>query len=256
MKLKNFFDLTIFMTATNLKKEITTYYLNYLWWIFEPLFDMVILYFVFSRMLGHGGDNYIVFLLVGITFWLWFPKCVNNSSLSIRNEKALIQQVYVPKVFFPLVSVLQNSVKQLVVVFLLMVFLWLYGIPVTYKWFLLPLIMIIQLALIFGCSFLCAAVVPFFPDLQFVIGIFIQIMFFVSGIIFSIESVILPAHVPLVYLNPIAGLIKNYRIILMEGKWPEWDYLFYVLLFSIVLIVFSVWLLRRFDHVYPRVLCE
>jgi lipopolysaccharide transport system permease protein len=256
MKTKDFFNLTLFMTGANLKKEISQYYLNYLWWILEPILDMLIFYLVFGIMLNRGTPDFVAFLLVGSASWLWFSKCVNNSASSIYQEKAMLQQIYIPKVFFPLSNVLQNSVKQLAVIFLLLVFLCLQGAPVSVTWLALPILMVVQFFLICGCAFVCSAIVPFFPDLRFLISAGLHLMFFASGIFYSLESVVLPRHMFLAYLNPMAGLIKNYRLVLMSGQWPQWGYLLYVLCVSLFLCAFSIWLLKRFDHVYPRILCE
>jgi lipopolysaccharide transport system permease protein len=55
------------------------------------------------------------------------------------------------------------------------------------------------------------------------------------------------------YLNPIAGLVKNYREILMYGNWPDWLYLGYIALAGVLLLFLAILLLKSLDHVYPRI---
>jgi ABC-type polysaccharide/polyol phosphate export permease len=50
-----------------------------------------------------------------------------------------------------------------------------------------------------------------------------------------------------------AGLIKNYRMILMHSQWPQWFYLSHVLIFSTVMLLISAALIKKFDHLYPSI---
>jgi lipopolysaccharide transport system permease protein len=113
--------------------------------------------------------------------------------------------------------------------------------------------MCIEFIFIAGTAILCAAVVPFVPDLRFIIGTVLQLLFFACGIFYSIENVVLPTHQSIMYLNPLAGLIAGYRDILMYSRWPDWVYLGKVLTGGVALLGFSLWLVFKLDHIYPRV---
>ena len=96
MKIKTFKDLLIFKTAANLRAEVSRYYLNYLWWIFNPLSTMLVFYLVFGIFLNRGTPHYVGFLLCGITSWQWFANTVNNAAGSIYGGKGLMLQVTYP----------------------------------------------------------------------------------------------------------------------------------------------------------------
>jgi lipopolysaccharide transport system permease protein len=117
----------------------------------------------------------------------------------------------------------------------------------------LPVLLLIQGVLVLGVAMLCAALVPFLPDLKFIIGTALTLMFFGSGVFFNIESVVLPEHRGILYLNPMAGLITSYREILIGGNWPDWGYLLKVFASGVLILILAIGLVRRFDHVYPRV---
>ena len=169
MHLKNFFSLTLYTTLAKLKAEISRYHLGCLWWIIDPIFNIFVFFTVFRPMLGRGM-KYGEFLVVGFAFWLWFNKSISNSCMSIYQGRSLMQQVSITKIFFPLVDILHNSAKQLFVICLLILFLVIKGIPINVSWLALPLLVAIQFVLICGCGFLCAAIVPFIPDLNFLVG--------------------------------------------------------------------------------------
>ncbi|WP_319581956.1 ABC transporter permease [uncultured Pseudodesulfovibrio sp.] len=253
MKKIHFFDLAKLYVIANLKVEVSSYYLNYVWWILEPLFMMATLYCVFEIMLHQGTGNFVGFLFVGIVFWNWFARCIGNSKDSIYNARGLIQQVWIPKTFFPFVVVCQDSVKNLIVTSLLLVFLYFYPTPVSISWICLPILMIIQFVFILATSYFFSAITPFVPDLRFIIGTFTELLFFASGIFYDLDTMVLPQHRPIVYLNPMAGLLKNYRTVLLEGQWPDWAYLGYVFIGSVVFLLGSMALLKKLDYAYPKV---
>jgi lipopolysaccharide transport system permease protein len=256
MRLRTFYDLLIFKTGADLRVEVSRYYLNYFWWILEPIFTMATFYYVFLVLLKQGTANFVEFLLIGITFWNWFAFSVNNAAASLLSGRMLMLQVNIPKVFFPLGTILQDVFKQLFVIVLLLVFLLFGSTPVSLTWLALPVLMMIQAILVSASAILAALVVPFVPDLRLLIGTVLNLGFFASGIFFKIEDVIEPQHRAIMYLNPMAGLIKNYRQVLMYASWPDWNYLLQVFLGSAVLLILALFLLNRFDQIYPRICQE
>ena len=102
---------------------------------------MGVYYLVFGLLLQRGGENYPVFLLTGLIPWMWFMKAVNGSSNSIIAGQNLMLQVGLPSIVFPLVSLLQATLKQIPVFILLFGFLWLQDInPGMHWWTLIPVI--------------------------------------------------------------------------------------------------------------------
>lgn len=250
---KSFLDLLLFKTEANLRAEVAKYYLNYLWWVFNPLSSMAVFYLVFGVFLNRGTENFVGFLLCGLTSWQWFANTVNNAAPSILRGQRLMLQVNIPKIFFPLEVLLRDSFKHVFVLGLLLAFLVVYPTPCGWTWLALPVLLIIQFVINAAFALLCAAFVPFVPDLQFVIQTIIQLAFFGSGIFYSIEQVVLEKHRSIVYLNPMAGLIKNYREVLIYSHWPDWNYLLFVGVFGVSLLIVAVYIMYRFNHVYPRI---
>ena len=253
---RTFWELLAYKTRANLRSEVSRYYLAYLWWVFDPLFSMGILYVVFGIFMGGGQENFILFLLLGTTQWSWFASTVQNSSGSIFASGGLMRQVYIPKFFFPLEVFLQDAFKHCFVLGLLAVFLLFYPVPFAVSWLAAPIVIIAQGLFVLAVSMVCAALVPFLPDFKFILASLIQALFFVSGIFFSLEAVVLPKHLALMYANPMAGIIREYRRIFLEGQWPDWMYLAYVVLVSGVILVCGLALIRRCDHLYPRLCSE
>ncbi|SMF34670.1 ABC transporter permease [Desulfovibrio gilichinskyi] len=245
-------ELLAVKAYANLRTEVSCYYLNYLWWVIEPVLTMSTFYLVFGVFLNKGTEHFVAFLLTGLVPWQWFANAINQASGSILNGRELMLQVYIPKFFFPFEVILRGTFKHLFVLILLLFFLVFYPTPVAVTWVALPVLMLIQFLFIVSIGTLCAAFVPFVPDLKFIVSTILQLAMYASGIFYNIDSVILPKHRTIIYMNPMAGLIKNYREVLMYAHWPDWQYLGYLTLAGLVLLMISVTVLFKLDHVYPR----
>jgi lipopolysaccharide transport system permease protein len=238
-----FGELILYKTYADLRAETERTYLGFLWWIFEPIMYMSVFYIMFGLMMGHRTDDYVPFLLVGLTIWQWFKSCLSHGSESILGAHGLITQIYLPKVIFPIILIFS----------LLVIFLWLYGYSVTIHYLALPILFFVQLLFTTSLTFILAAVVPFLPDLRFVVENVLQAVFFISGV-FVAATIVPEEYLGYYYLNPMTNLIEDYRNVLMYAKMPDWSSLLVIMAISVLGIIFGAYLIKRFEHIYPKVM--
>ena len=251
-----FWQLVIIKVRFNLRSEATQSYLSYAWWILEPLLQMGVYYIVFDILLHRGGEDFVPFLLCGIVPWLWFARSIGNSSRSIVQGKGLISQTYLPKPFFPLVIVGQDLVKQQAVFLLLFGFLLYFGYVPSVEWLWLIPIVITQLMLVIAVAFLVSFIVPFARDIQYLINAGLMMMMFGSGIFYSYESVLIPAHREIFLMNPMANLIVNYRMVLMDGTAPMVNSLLVIAAGSLLFIFLMSKAMKRYNNTLTRLALE
>ena len=247
------FRTIVYKSLADLKTENSRYFLSFLWWIIDPLIYFSVFYFLFAGgFRGGQGPEFAIYLIIGLTAFRWLNSTVNSASLSVAMNQNLIKQIYLPKWVFPLNVFLVNSVKFLVILLISIVISVLAGYSITQSYLYLPLIIAIQGLLVLGISMPLAAIVPFIPDLQFIIGNVMMALFFLSGVFFDVAE--MPENVQKVFfLNPAAGIIKAYRDVMMEGATPNWMHLGWAAFCSIVLVILGLYLLWRFDKVYAKV---
>ena len=249
---KRYWDLILYRANAQLKSEVDRAYLGMIWWVLEPVLYLGIFYIVFEWGLRSGGDDFVPFLLCGLVAWKWLDSTVRTSSAVIINNASIMNSVYLPKIVFPLIVILSNSYKFFIILFLLLLFLILYGIPVTIVWLALPLIVLIEFILVCALSILSAVLVPFVADIKHVINYGMTFLFFSSGIFFDISRM-RPDVQEVMNFNPVLVLIDCYRSILLENKLPELTDLFFLATISIVLLVVALMVFRKLDHALPRV---
>lgn len=228
--LKHFLQLVNTKAILNLKSESARTYLTHAWVIIEPLLHLIIYYFLFGRLLNAGVENYGLFLLTGLVPWMWFNKAVATSATSIIAGQSLMLNSNVRPEFFPLVSIVQSTYKQLPALLLLL----LLGLVTDEKsmslsMLYLPLIIAIQFLLTVTLGMLVAAIIPFVRDLANLIGTGMTLLMFMSGVIYNYQS--LPGSIGhWLQYNPLTQLIAAYRDVILQGNAPNFLGLGYVAL--------------------------
>ena len=190
---------------------------------------------------------------MGVTTWLWFAKGVGNATQSLVGAKSLIEQMKVPKMLFPLISVISVTYKQ----FFVFVVLFLVLVPivgVAWSWLALPLLMLVELLLIAACASTVAFLCAWLPDLRFVVTSGLQLMMFCSGIFFEISS--FPETAQAWFrLNPMAVALEQYRLVLLDGLPPDIGWCAWVFVGSLAWIAIMGRAYRRWDqHLTRRII--
>jgi lipopolysaccharide transport system permease protein len=246
-----YIDLIFYRAALNLRAEGAKYYLGILWWVIEPVLYLAVFYVVFEMGLRQGGDGYVSFLLCGLVVWKWFDSCIKTCSLSIVQNVDIMYQIDMPKVLFPLIMIATGSFKFLIILLVFLGFLLVAGDVNMDGWGWLIVVMFIQLFLILAIGLFVAALVPVALDLSFVVNYTMMMLFFASGIFFDINSMSAEAQKLLSY-NPFMTIIDTYRSVLLVGEKPNFDKLFPVIMFSVVLLMVDLYLFRKLNKVFPR----
>lgn len=250
--LHHYLTLIRFKTYADLKSEAQRTLLGFLWWIIEPVMFMTVFYIVFGLLLRRGTEDFVPFLLVGLVVWQWTRSSVSHCGMSILGGRPLMQQVHLPKAIFPIIVLLTDTIKFAFAFSLLLLLLWVLGYPPSATYLALPALLLTQFALIAALGLLNAAVVPFLPDLRFVVDNLFQAAFFLSGIFYRAD-VIPPQYRTYYYLNPMANLIEDYRNVLMYQRWPDWQALALIVLLALFGAAAAALLIRRYEYVYPRI---
>jgi len=252
---KKLFDLVWVKSTFNLKSEASRNKLSYLWWFIEPLLFMAVFYVVFAILLDRGGENYVVNLLIGLVVFQWFAKSIQATSGSILGGRALLQQVNIAPIFFPAVSLTQTTIKHSLVFGMLFLLLGGLGFFPTFNWLYLVPVALVQFIFIAAVGVLLALLVPFIRDLGQIVPTGIQFLMFVSGIFFGSQDV--PEQWREVFfLNPMANLIEQYRLVLVQGEVPNWDMLVDVLFVASVLLLIIGLLYTKNSREYAKVVSQ
>jgi lipopolysaccharide transport system permease protein len=244
-------ELVGFQVYADLRSESERTYVGFLWWVIDPIVSMAVYYLVFKVIFQRGEPGFVAFLFVGLVTWRWMTATVSRGSKSILQGASLMNQVYLPKIILPTVSILSDTVKFGIVFMLLLGFLGITGHAPSEAYLVLPVLLVTEFLLIIALTLLFAAVVPFLPDIQMTLDHVFRLLFFLSGVFYSIARI--PEQLqPWMRINPMATLIEGYRAVLLEAQLPQWGPLLAVALVSLAGVLLGAALIARNDRVYPK----
>jgi lipopolysaccharide transport system permease protein len=104
---------------------------------------------------------------------------------------------------------------------------------------LVPLILLIQFIFTLSLSYFIAAVNVIFRDTEQILVVLTQIWFFLSPIFYNVD--IIPLKYKYIYnLNPFVHLLNAYRMLIMQGKIPNFYALGIIIFSSLVLLFYSL----------------
>ncbi len=250
MKQIDYASLTLYLFKAQVKSDINKYYLGTLWWFLEPLLYVVVFYFVFLNF-RNGSDVYLMELICGLVVWKWISSCINQGANSISQAKGIISSFNVNPVVFPLASLFVNSFKFFVILVLALSFFCLKNVlDFSGLW---PLFVwgVVALVIVFSYLLLFATFMPFLPDLRIIIGNFMMLAMFVSGVIVPLSSMPESAQSILTF-NPFAIVIDGIRKIILHGE--SIDYLTYFNLLIVHFFIFVIGFYRvcRLKGEFPK----
>jgi lipopolysaccharide transport system permease protein/teichoic acid transport system permease protein len=251
---KNFkqeLELVTYYANAKLKAESYRHFAGYFWWILDPLFGVTIYYFLFKVIMNRGESNYIAFLMLGLILWKWINECICRSSSSILAGLVLLKKIKLNSYIFPVVDIFKDTWKFLVVFCVLILS---FGIFISgFSWnhlILIPLF-IVSLIFIVGVGFLFSSLTPFLPDLQFLITYGMRLLFYASAVLFS-EDRIPEKYQFLLTFNPVANIIKSFRIIIMKLETPSLFSLLYPLTLGVIFGAIGLIIIKNKNQEYAK----
>lgn len=242
-------------TKSELQAEVANSYLNWLWWILEPLCFMGIYAFIFSMFSSSKVAYLTAFIFLGITAWEFFNKMLTTSVSLVRSNRSIVSKVYLPKYVLVLEKMMLNGFKtaiNFVIVILLMVF---YKVPLTLQmvWF-IP-VFISFLIFTFGMCLVFLHFGVYVEDLTNATKIGLRLVFYTAGVFYNLTDKVAAAiGYWLLRLNPIAMYIQDMRSTLLYGMSPNWFWLFVWTAAGLALSVWGIWIIQRNENNYVKVL--
>lgn len=239
----------------DLKAEVANSYLNRLWWLLEPFFNMLVYVIVFGNVLGGGINNYGCYIFCALLMWNYFARVMEQSVSLIRANKNIISYVYLPKYVLVLTTMTLNFYKLLfshtVLLAMLLISRIEFGINMLWA---VPAY-IILLLLCFGFGMLVMHFGVYIDDLRYAVVILLQILMFLSGVFYNIRDT-LTLHLGgvVLYANPAGTLIDTLKNALMTNSVRNVPMLFMWLCIGVSLTFCGIITVYKNENTYVKVI--
>jgi lipopolysaccharide transport system permease protein len=214
------------LITTWTRREIKVRYkqslLGAAWAILQPMALMLMFTLVFSMLarIPTDGIPYPVFSYAAVLPWTFFSTTISFGTTSLINNLNLVTKTYFPREILPIGILGASFVDYLIASTIFIGMLFYYQTPLTPAVLWLPVILLIQIMLMLGISFLASALSIHYRDVRFIVPLGLQLWFYATPIIYPFSLV--PDRMKAVYaLNPMVGVINSYRRIFLSGMAPD-----------------------------------
>jgi lipopolysaccharide transport system permease protein len=256
-----------YLVQADMKKRGSDTFLGNLWWILDPLLQMVV-YVVFVTILARRpAPDYPLFIFAAVLPWKWFSSVVTDATSSVVGQGSLIRQIAFPKIVLPIASATAGVVGFGWGLLALIAIMLAYADRITPMLLWIPVIAAVQYVFSVAAAIFLSAANVFFRDLGNVAGHVLRLWWFLSPSLYSLSALdnlgVVREH-PILRtiagLNPFAVLFEAYRAVIYgtpDGGLPvppNLVGLFQLLVASIVLVGLAAIFFKRVEPDFAKVL--
>ncbi len=243
------------LIKTSVKKDVGGKYkhsfLGVLWSFVNPLLQIAVYAIIFPLIMRSNIPNYTVFMVCGLIPWNFFATVLNRATYTMIENGNIIKKVYFPRSILPLSMVTSETVNFLISTIIIIAFSLIYGMGLSVYMLLYPILLVIQYILLLGISYILSSITVFFRDLQHIVGVIMQLLFYATPVVYSIDTI--PANYQwILKLNPMTYIIEGYRNIVYYQTMPDMKKIGIVLVLGIVLTIIGYFIFNKLQKKFAE----
>jgi len=233
-------DLLLTLSAHRIKVRYKQSVLGIAWAVLQPLLLMLIYTLVFAVIarVPTGGTPYPIVAFTGLLLWSLFSTALTSSTTGLVSHSHLVTKVYFPREILPLTYVVAAVFDFLVATAVLVGLMVYYRVePTVNILFALPIVVIL-VCLVTSMALIFSALQVRFRDIGVAMPLLLQLWMFASPVVYPLSAV--PQRFRAAYaLNPMVGIVDNFRTVLVYGAGPNFSTLAISAIISVVLLPLS-----------------
>ncbi|MCP9493827.1 MAG: ABC transporter permease [Pyrinomonadaceae bacterium MAG19_C2-C3] len=236
-RLRQHLDLLWTLIVHRLKVRYKQSVLGPAWAVVQPLFLMLIYTVIFARIarVETGGIPYPIFAYTALLPWTAFSSALTAATGGVTSHADLVKKVYFPREILPLSYIAAALVDLMIASIVLWGLFLYYGVQLTvFALWGLPIILI-MITFAAAVSLLLSALQVRFRDIGMAMPLLLQLWMFATPVVYPLSAV--PEQWRVFYtLNPMVGVIENFRRVMLEGIAPDYVSLGIATMVSLVLL--------------------
>jgi len=257
-----------YLVAAEMKKRGSDTILGNLWWILDPLLQMVV-YVIFVTVISkRPAPDYPLFIFAAILPWKWYSAVVGDATTAVVQQATLIRQIAFPKLVLPVATATAGVVGFAWGLIPLGGLLLLHPARISIMVLWIPVIAVVQYVFTLASAVLVSALNVYFRDLGNAIQHLLRLWWFLSPGLYSLSSLLetdtIKSHHILGVLaaaNPFSILFEAYRAVIYGGPngltpptSPDVVALFFLLIASLVFLGICIMWFKRLEPDFAKVL--
>jgi lipopolysaccharide transport system permease protein len=251
-KLWQYRELFYFFSWRDIKIKYKQTVLGFLWAILQPLFMMIIFTLFFGRALQIPSQDlpYPVFVFSGLLIWNMFSSGLTNAANSMVSNAPIIKKIYFPRLIIPASSILVALFDFMMAFIIYIVILFYFRQPVSWSaiwvW---PVAITIGLGATLGPGCLLAALNVKYRDFRYVIPFLVQVLFFLTPVIYPTSLLPYPILKYVIVASPIYAAVELFRYPL-TGITPDLQLLAISLASNFIFLIAGLMYFKRTEDFF------
>ena len=215
----------------------------------HPLAMIAVYALIFGAIMGReikgvpGPWGMTVYLCVGFFPWIAFSDCVTRGAYALSGNAAYLKKLPVPEQVFVAETVAAASITLVVSLALFMVISLALGVHPTWYWLLLPVPLVLLQAIGFGFGLIVGTLNVFFTDIAQLLGILLQVVFWLTPIVYLPDQV--PKLAKVLNFMPATPAMLAIHNVFLWGQRPDTWTIFAMLAWAVGTISVGSLLLNR-----------
>jgi len=250
-EIKEYKELLYFLALRQIKIRYKQTVMGAGWAVLQPFFTMIVFTLIFGGLaqIPSDGIPYPIFSYSGLLLWTYFSNSVTQSSNSLVGNASLLSKVYLPRLFIPTAPCIAGIVDYLIAISILILMMIYYVFIPNITILLLPAIVFLTFLLACGLGYWLSSICVKYRDVKFVMPFFIQLLMFISPVIYPAD--IVGGNLRwLLDLNPMTGLINAHRACLLGHMPIDWYGLGISTIITLVLFITGVLYLKNTEKYF------
>jgi lipopolysaccharide transport system permease protein len=251
--LARYFDLILTLAHKEVKVRYKNNVLGYLWSLANPLASALVFYFAMQVVFKSSIPRYPLFLVIGLFSWQWFSNYLIGACSVFHSNGSLIKKSVFPRSVLPIALDIQDAFHFVMSLPITLLFMYFYDVPLGTSIIAGALLLIpAQFFLLLGIGLAVSSINVFFRDMERIVGIVLNMMMYLSPVLFPVEKVPAPYDEWLKF-NPMTPLIEAWRGAFLSGE-LQWENIGLSYLYAAIALAFGTWVYRRLVHGFAEVI--
>lgn len=245
-------ELFYFFTWRDIKIKYKQTVLGFLWAILQPLLMMTVFTLFFGRALNIPSQSipYPVYVFSGLLIWNIFSTGLTSASNSMVNNSTIIKKIYFPRLIIPVSSILVALFDFIMAFVLFTLILIYFKQPVSWSaMFVWPLAIFVCVIATLGLGSWLAALNVKYRDFRYVIPFLIQVLFFLTPIIYPISLLKYPLLQYILVCSPMYAAVELFRFPI-TGVVTDYYFLSVSILSGLVLLLVGIFYFKRTEDFF------
>ena len=250
----------IMLAKSDLLKTYRGAALGWTWAVIKPLTTLFVFWFGFTVGLRHGkpvnGYPYFLWLVAGFTPWFYMRDMIQGGAECVRKYKHLVTKIKFPISIIPTFTSLSHLVIHFLLLAIAILGFWFMGFAPDKYLLQIPFYMVLMVIFYEVWALFAGMLSAISKDFLNLVKAMLQALFWLSGVIYNVDTIESPAVRVALKFNPITVIASGYRKSFIYKEW-FWEDKIELIGYTTTFLVFlflALWAFKKLRKEVPDVL--